>query len=99
MKALANCKAALEGRLTEQPSEQLRQLHTLVDSLETATGKKKEAENNRAGHTNGAPSTALTNSRVPSLASSRVHSKEATSLRVQDAKKSRVVNTPSYLRI
>jgi hypothetical protein len=83
--------------LTEQPSEQLRQLHKLVNSLETVAAKKKEAEDNNASHTNVAPSTAPANSRVPSLASSRVHNKEATSLRVQGATKTRVANTPSYI--
>jgi hypothetical protein len=44
MNALANCKAALEGKLNEQPNEQLRQLQKLVDAVETVTKKKQEAK-------------------------------------------------------
>jgi hypothetical protein len=90
MKALANCKAALEGKLkNEQPNKQLRQLRTLIDNLETATAKKQNMARLRGSTSSAKPPREPTSSRVPSLASSRVPGNEATRSRVQQA--------PSYM--
>jgi hypothetical protein len=90
MKALANCKAALEGKLNDQLNEQLWQLRMLVDNLEIVTTMQTRHGRSQGFHNSSAkPPREPTSSRVPSLASSRVPGNEAMSWRVQQA--------PSYL--
>ncbi|KAL7502572.1 hypothetical protein ACHAXN_003578 [Cyclotella atomus] len=97
MNALANCKAALEGKLNEHPNEQLQQLRKLVDSLEPVTKKKQAATQNDAPAPSKEPTTAPHTSRVPSLASSRVNSNDATSSRVRNETRETILNSTSYL--
>lgn len=71
MNALANCKAALDGKIAQQPNEQLQQLPRLVINLEEVGKQQRETENKPVTRVQEPPAAT---SRVPvqGTASSRV---------------------------